>query len=61
VKCVGLDCHQEYDHAPIINTETGKIKTRRLAPTADEFRRFIGGKTDSKMVIESCWNWGRTY
>jgi transposase len=61
VKYIGLDCHKQYDHATMINTETGEIKSRRLAHTADEFRKFIGEKTGTKMVIESCWNWARTY
>jgi transposase len=61
VKYIGLDCHKQYDHATMINTETGEIKSRRLVHTADEFRKFIGEKTDTKMVIESCWNWARTY
>jgi transposase len=45
----------------MINTETGEIKTRRLVHTTEEFRKFIGDKADTKMVIESCWNWSKTY
>jgi transposase len=32
-----------------------------LAHIEEEFREFIGDKADTKMVIESCWNWSRTY
>ncbi|OGO05392.1 MAG: hypothetical protein A2Y91_05100 [Chloroflexi bacterium RBG_13_54_8] len=56
-----MDCHKQYDHATIINTETGEIRNKRLAHTTEEFREFIGDKADTRMVIESCWNWSRTY
>ncbi len=61
MKYIGLDCHKEYDHATMINTKTGEIKTRMLAHTRDEFSGFIGDTVDTKMVIESCWNWSKTY
>jgi len=61
MKYIGLDCHKQYDHATMINTDTGEIKAKRLAHTGDEFRGFIGDKADAKMVIESCWNWSKTY
>jgi transposase len=61
MKYIGLDCHKQYDHATLINTETGEVKAKRLAHVEEEFRRFIGDKADSKMVIESCWNWSKTY
>jgi transposase len=61
MKYIGLDCHKQYDHATLINTETGEVKAKRLAHIEEEFREFIGDKADTKMVIESCWNWSRTY
>jgi transposase len=61
VKYIGLDCHKQYDHATMINSETGEIKIRRLVHTEEEFRKFIGDKAGTKMVIESCWNWSKTY
>ena len=56
MKYIGLDCHKQYDHATMINTETGEIKSKRLAHTTEEFRKFIGDKADTKIVIESCWD-----
>lgn len=61
MKYIGLDCHKQYDHATLIDTETGEVKAKRLAHIKEEFREFIGDKADTKMVIESCWNWSRTY
>jgi transposase len=61
MKYIGLDCHKRYDHATLINTETGEVKAKRLAHVEEEFRRFIGDRADSKMVIESCRNWSKTY
>jgi transposase len=61
MKYIGLDCHKQYDHATLINTETGEVKANRLAHIKEEFRGFIGDKAGSKMVIESCWNWSKTY
>jgi len=61
MKYIGLDCHKQYDHATLINTETGEVKAKRLAHIKEEFRKFVGDKADTKMVIESCWNWSRTY
>jgi len=31
----------------MINTETGEIKSKKLAHTTEEFREFIGEKTDT--------------
>ena len=31
MKYIGLDCHKQYDHATMIDTETGEIKAKRLA------------------------------
>ena len=52
MKHIGLDCHKQYDHATMINSETGEIKTKRLVCTKEEFRIFIGDKAGNKMVIE---------
>jgi len=49
---VGL--HKQYDHATMIDTETGEVKARRLAHIKEEFSEFIGGRTGTRMVIESC-------
>ncbi|MBM3143282.1 MAG: IS110 family transposase [Chloroflexi bacterium] len=61
MKHIGLDSHKQYDHATMINTETGEVKAKRLAHTKEEFKRFIGDRASTKMVIESCWNWSKTY
>jgi transposase len=61
MKYIGLDCHKQYDHATMINTDTGEVKSRRLAHNQDEFKEFIGDRAGTKMVIESCWNWSKTY
>jgi transposase len=61
MKYIGLDCHKQYDHATMIDTETGEIKAKRLAHIKDEFSEFIGDKSGTRMVIESCRDWSRTY
>jgi transposase len=61
MKYIGLDCHKQYDHATMIDTETGEIKAKRLAHIKEEFSQFIGDKAGTKMVIESCRDWSRTY
>jgi transposase len=61
MKYIGLDCHKQYDHATMIDTETGEIKAKRLAHVKEEFTEFIGGKAGTRMVIESCRDWSRTY
>lgn len=61
MKYIGLDCHKQYDYATMIDGETGEVKAKRLDHTKEEFAKFIGGRANTKMVIESCWNWSRTY
>jgi len=61
MKYIGLDCHKQYDYATMIDSETGEIKTKRLAHIKDEFSEFIGDKSGTRMVIESCRDWSRTY
>jgi len=61
MKYIGLDCHKKYDHATIINTETGEIKAKRLTHTREEFSEFIGQRANTRVVMESCWNWSKTY
>jgi hypothetical protein len=29
MKYIGLDCHKQYDHATMIDTETGEIKVKK--------------------------------
>jgi len=29
MKYIGLDCHKQYDHATMIDTDTGEIKSKR--------------------------------
>ena len=57
MKYIGLGYHKNYDHATMIDTETGEIKSKRLAHTVEEFQEFIGGKAGTRAVMESCWNW----
>jgi transposase len=45
----------------MIDVETGEVKSRRLAHIKEEFREFIGDRAGTKMVIESCRDWSRTY
>jgi transposase len=61
MKYIGLDCHKQYDHATMIDTETGEIKTKRLSHIKEEFKEFIGDSTGTRMVIESCRDWSKTY
>lgn len=61
MKYIGLDCHKQYDHATMIDTETGEVKARRLAHIKEEFREFVGDKAGTRVVIESCRDWSRTY
>jgi transposase len=61
MKYIGLDCHKQFDHATMIDTETGEIRAKRLTHTKEDFRGFIGDKVSSRMVMESCWNWCKTY
>jgi transposase len=61
MKYIGLDCHKQYDFATLIDSETGEIRSKKLAHKKDEFKSFIGGRRNTKMVIESCWNWSKTY
>jgi transposase len=61
MKYIGLDCHKQYDHATMIDTETGEIKAKRLPHIKEDFKEFIGDRTGTRMVIESCRDWSRTY
>ena len=61
MKYIGLDCHKQYDFATLIDSETGEIRSKKLAHKKEEFKTFIGGRRNTKMVIESCWNWSKTY
>jgi len=61
MKYIGLDCHKKYDHATMIDTETGEIKAKRLIHLKEEFAEFIGERSDTRLVMESCWNWSKTY
>jgi len=61
MKYIGLDCHKQYDHATMIDTETREVKERRLVHIEEEFSEFIGGRTGARMVMESCRDWSRTY
>lgn len=57
MKYVGLDCNKKYEHATMIDAETGEIKSKRLAHTAEDFEEFIGSGKNTRVVMESCWNW----
>jgi len=61
MKYIGLDCHKQYDHATMIDTETGEIKVKKLAHIKEDFNDFIGDRAGTRMVIESCRDWSRTY
>ena len=61
MKYIGLDCHKQYDHATMIDTETGEITAKRLSHIEDEFKEFIGDRAGTRMVIESCRDWAKTY
>ena len=56
---IGLDCHKQYDHATMIDTETGERESKRLAHTKKDFSDFIGDRAGSRMVIDSCQDWSR--
>ena len=45
----------------MIDTQTGEIKNKKLTNVKEEFREFIGDKADTRMVIESCRDWSRSY
>jgi hypothetical protein len=30
MKYIGLDCHKQYDHATMIDTDTGEVRSKRL-------------------------------
>jgi len=61
VKYIALDCHKQYDHATMINTETGEIKNRKLAHIKESYREFIGDRAGTRMVVESCRDWSKGY
>ena len=61
MKYIGLDCHKQYDHVTMIDTETGEVKAKRLAHIKEDFSDFIGNRAGTRMVIESCRDWSRTY
>ena len=61
MKYIGLDCHKQYDHATMIDTETGEIRAKRLHHIKEEFKEFIGDRAGTRMVIESCRDWSKTY
>ena len=61
MKYIALDCHKQYDHATMIDSDTGEIKNKRLAHYKDEYKEFIGERSGTKMVIESCRDWSRSY
>jgi transposase len=61
MKYIGLDCHKKYDHATMIDTRTGEIKAKKLTHLKEEFADFIGERGDTRLVMESCWNWCKSY
>jgi transposase len=61
MKYIALDCHKQYDHATMIDSETGEIKNKRLAHFKDEYSEFIGDGAGTRMVIEACRDWARSY
>ena len=61
MKYIGLDCHKKYDHATMIDTATGEVKAKRLTHLKEDFAEFIGERSDTRLVMESCWNWCKTY
>jgi len=61
MKYIGLDCHKKYDHATIIDTETGGIKAKKLTHMIEEFEEFIGDRANTRLVMESRWNWSKTW
>ena len=44
MKYIGFDCHKQYDHATIIDTETGEIRANRLPHIKEEFKAFKGDR-----------------
>ena len=48
-------------YATVVDTETGETKSRRLAHIKGDFREFIGDRAATRVVIESCRDWSRTY
>ena len=54
MKYIGLDCHKKYDHATMIDTETGEIKAKKLMHLKEDFADFIGEKDDTRLVMKSC-------
>jgi transposase len=60
-KYIALDCDKQYNHATVIDTETGETKSRRLAHIKEDFREFIGDRAGTGVVIESCRYRSRTY
>jgi len=44
MKYIALDCHKQYEHVTMIDTEAGEIKTRRLAHIKEKFKEFIGDR-----------------
>ena len=61
IKYIGPDCHKKYDYATMIDTDTGEIKSKRLVHTVEGFLEFMGDKTGTKAIMESRWNWAKTY
>ena len=45
----------------IIDTETGEIRAKRLIHTKEEFAEFISERVNTRLVMESCWNWCKTH
>jgi len=45
----------------VIDTVTGETRSRRLAHIKEDFNNFIGDRAGTRMVIESCRDWSRTY
>ena len=61
MRYLGLDCHKRFDHATLIDTDTGEVRSKRLIHLKNEYEEFIGEKSGIKAVMESCWNWSKTY
>ncbi len=61
MKYIALDCHKQYDHATMIDTETGEIKNKKMAHIKEEFREFIGDEIwPSSEFLMNCWGWNST-
>ena len=52
MKYIALDCHKQYDHATMIDTDTGEIKKKKLAHIKEEYGEFIGDRVMSRLVQE---------